>query len=107
MGDEIQVLELVVKIQRSVWDMRSLRSLVNTHGQSSSRQLDTRNARGQSEQEMQIWRCTYARRRASFRHFWFLSHLISMHIWPKRLPSPCRPGLSLGFCVTRHPSLAP
>lgn len=58
MGDETQVLERVVKIRRSVWDMRSLRSLVNIRGQSSSRQLDPRNARGQSEQETQIWRCT-------------------------------------------------
>lgn len=41
-----------------------------------------------------------------FRHFWFLSHLLSMHIWPQR-PSPCRPCLFLGFCVTCHPSLAP
>ena len=52
MGDEIQESEHVVKIRSSVLDTRSLRSLLNTHGQSSSKQLDTWSARGPSEQEI-------------------------------------------------------
>ena len=38
--------------------------------------------------------------------FWSMSYFMPLHISPQRPPSPCRHFLSLGSCVTCHPSLA-